>query len=54
MTTQMTTRHPARTGHRTARSLPVVAGIGYPVTFAVTAAIVAVAVIPAVKASLSA
>ena len=29
MTTQMTTRHPARTGHRTARSLPVVAGIGY-------------------------
>ncbi|TCM41920.1 MFS transporter [Kribbella sp. VKM Ac-2568] len=32
----------------------VVAGIGYPVAFAVTAAIVAVAVIPAVKASLSA
>ena len=29
MTTQMTTRHPARTEHRAARSLPVVAGIGY-------------------------
>jgi predicted MFS family arabinose efflux permease len=32
----------------------VVAGIGYPVAFAVTAAIVAVAIVPAVKASLSA
>ena len=29
MTTQMTPRQPARTEHRTARSLPVVAGIGY-------------------------
>src|ERR1700683_5635678 len=29
VSTQMTTRHPARTEHRTARSLPVVAGIGY-------------------------
>ena len=29
MTTQMTTRDPARTERRTARSLPVVAGIGY-------------------------
>ena len=29
MTIQTTTRHPARTAHRTARSLPVVAGIGY-------------------------
>ena len=29
MTTQTTIRHPARTAHRTARSLPVVAGIGY-------------------------
>ena len=29
MTTQTTTSHPARTAHRTARSLPVVAGIGY-------------------------
>ena len=29
MTTQATIRHPARTRHRTARSLPMVAGIGY-------------------------
>jgi hypothetical protein len=29
VTTQMTTRRPARTGHRAARSLPVIAGIGY-------------------------
>jgi hypothetical protein len=29
LTTQTTTRHPARTAHRTARSLPVIAGIGY-------------------------
>lgn len=29
MTTQLTTRHPARTGHRAARRLPVVAGVGY-------------------------
>jgi len=29
VTTQATTRHPAGTEHRTARSLPVVAGIGY-------------------------
>jgi MFS family permease len=32
----------------------VVAGLGYPVAFAITAAIVAVAIVPAVKASLSA
>ena len=29
MTTQTTTRHPARTEHRAARSLAVFAGIGY-------------------------
>ena len=29
MTTQLTTRHPARPGHWAARRLPVVAGVGY-------------------------
>ena len=29
MTTQLTTRHPARPGHRAARRLPAVAGVGY-------------------------
>ena len=36
MTSQMTTRHPARTQHRAARSLPVVAGIGYSVTWIIS------------------
>jgi hypothetical protein len=36
VTSQMTTRHPARTQHRAARSLPVVAGIGYSVTWIIS------------------
>ena len=36
MTSQMTTRHPARTEHRTARSLAVVAGIGYSVAWIIS------------------
>ena len=39
MTTQMTTRHPARTGHRTARRLPVVAGIGYSLAWIISVSV---------------
>ena len=39
MTTQMTTRRPARTGHRTACSLPVVAGIGYSLAWIISVSV---------------
>ena len=39
MTTQMTTGRPARTGHRTARSLPVVAGIGYSLAWIISVSV---------------
>jgi hypothetical protein len=39
VTTQITTRHPARTEHRTARSLPVVAGIGYSLAWIISVSV---------------
>lgn len=39
MTTQMTTGRPARTGRRTARSLPVVAGIGYSLAWIISVSV---------------
>jgi hypothetical protein len=39
VTTQMTTRRPARTGHRTARSLPLVAGIGYSLAWIISVSV---------------
>ena len=39
MTTQMTARHPAGTEHRAARSLPVVAGIGYSLAWIISVSV---------------
>ena len=39
MTTHTTTRHPARAEHRTARSLPVVAGIGYSLAWIISVSV---------------
>ena len=39
VTTQMTTRHPARAGHRTARGLPVVAGVGYSLAWIISVSV---------------
>jgi hypothetical protein len=39
VTTQMTSRHPARTRHRAARSLPVVAGIGYSLAWIISVSV---------------